>query len=871
MPRLWSWLRRTRVASRPMSAPPRPSGRPLLGSRSRISFELLEDRLAPSVSSVDLSAQAHETWRDEKFYVDDAVIAPFSGPTVQAAASRSYSNQSFGSMIGLDQVYAGTNYRGQGYSVAVIDTGIDYTHPDLGGGWGKRVIAGWDFVNNDADPMDDNGHGTHVAGIIGSSSTQYAGVAPEANLIGLKVLGADGSGSFGAVEDALKWVIANRTKYNIVSINLSLGSGNFNVNPYAFLDDEFATLKSQGVFIAVAAGNSYYSYQSQPGLAYPGVNPDVVSVGAVWDSNFGAMAWGSGARDNTTAVDRIASFSQRSANLGILAPGAMITSTYLGGKYQSMAGTSMASPVIAGSAALIHQALDAIGQSNVATEDNILGLMRSTGVRVVDGDDENDNVTNTGLTFQRIDLAAAIRAIGNPPTQPQQPGNSAPVLSAIANQSVAPGGTITVALSATDSNGDAITYSARVIGQDAGLNSAKAYELKQSLGLYNLGTYYTNSFGLNEKWLGGTGGIYYTLLPNGELRRWAGTPDATKAAANLLGTLDVKYYADPSLLINAQPAAASPITTSVTANRLAVSAAASATGSYQIEVTASDGKLTSSRAFTLSIAAANRAPVWSTIADQTISGSKSATVGLSATDPDGQTLTYTARVTNASGATAVIKGSQLVVTPPAGFTGTLNVEVTASDGKLSSTTTFRVVVSNNPPTLTVPAKVTAAAGARTAAIPVTVSDADGDAVSIRASTNATDSSSLAYRLKSTYSLTFSGSYFTNVYRLGEKWLKSEDGLQFYCILPNGELHRYNGSVASLTNASTLIGRLDQSYYDDPSKLWNAAAPAPAGTVSVVNNQVIVTMPQGYRGSVVVDVTVSDGIATVTKKVTVTFA
>jgi subtilisin family serine protease len=862
MSRLWSWLRRDRAVSRPTGAPPRSSARTPLAPRARISFDTLEDRLAPSVSAL-----SQDDWRNETFHVDDAVVASISGPTVQAAGTN-YANQSFGSLIGLDQVYA-SSYHGAGYSVAVIDTGIDYTHPDLGGGWGKRVVAGWDFVNNDANPMDDNGHGTHVAGIIGSSSTSYAGVAPEANLIGLKVLGADGSGSFGAVEDALKWVIANRTKYNIVSINLSLGSGNYNVNPYAFLDDEFAALKNAGVFIAVAAGNSYYSYQSQAGLAYPGVSPNVVSVGAVWDSNFGAVAWASGARDNSTAADRVASFSQRSSNLSILAPGAMITSTYLGGKYQSMAGTSMASPVIAGAAAILHQALDAAGKSNLATEDGILSIMKSTGVRVVDGDDENDNVVNTGLAFQRINMAAALQAVGSAPTQPQQPSNSAPTLATIANQSIAAGGTFTIGLSATDPNGDAIVYSARIVGQGAA-GSAQAYELKQSLGLYNLGTYYANAFGMNEKWLGGSNGVFYTLLPSGQLRRWAGTADATKAAANLVATLDVSYYGDPSLLINAQPAAASPLSTSVSGNQLTVSAAASATGSYQVEVSASDGKLTSSKAFTVTIGAANRAPVWTTIADQKMSGTKPLAVTLNAIDPDGGTLTYTARVTNASGVGAAVKGKVLTLTNAAGYSGAFTVEVTASDGVLSSTTSFRVVVSNTAPTLTIAAKATAGAGATRVAIPLSASDADGDAVTFKAETTTSDTSSIAYRLKTTYTLSYAGDYFTNVYRLGEKWLKSSDGLQFFCILPNGELHKFSGSVADLTNASTLIARLDSSYYNDPSKLWNAVPSAAAATVSVVNNQLIVTLAQPFRGSISVKVTVSDGLASVTKTIVVSF-
>src|SRR2546423_199358 len=79
-------------------------------------------------------------------------------------------NSDFRGIIGLDAVQANYPYRGQGYSVAVLDTGINYNDPYLGGGWGKRVVAGWNFIANNGNPMDDNGHGTFVAGEIASSN-----------------------------------------------------------------------------------------------------------------------------------------------------------------------------------------------------------------------------------------------------------------------------------------------------------------------------------------------------------------------------------------------------------------------------------------------------------------------------------------------------------------------------------------------------------------------------------------------------------------------------------------------------------------------------------------------------------------------------
>src|SRR5262249_2865180 len=160
-------------------------GRAPCAPRTRLRLESLEERLAPAV------------------------------------------NSDFRGIIGLDAAQANYPYRGQGYSVAVLDTGINYNDPNLGGGWGKRVIAGWNFHANNGSPMDDNGHGTFVAGEIASSSATYPGVAPDVNLIALKVLDGSNNGTWTNIQAGLEWVIAHRAQYNIVAVNLSLGSGNY--------------------------------------------------------------------------------------------------------------------------------------------------------------------------------------------------------------------------------------------------------------------------------------------------------------------------------------------------------------------------------------------------------------------------------------------------------------------------------------------------------------------------------------------------------------------------------------------------------------------------------------------------------------------
>jgi len=303
-------------------------------------------------------------------------------------------------------------YTGVDYSVAVLDTGIDYNHPALGNGWGNKVIAGWDFVNNNGDPMDDEGHGTHVAGIIAGDDETYKGIAPGANLIALKVLNSSGGGNFLHVEEAIDWIIDHREQYNIVVVNMSLGDNdNHSLNPYNFLENKFTTLLNEGVVIIASSGNSFYTFNSQQGLAYPAISPQVISVGAVWDANVGQVPWANGGMDWSTAADRVTSFSQRSGLLDIMAPGAWVTSTQRGGGFVPLGGTSMSAPIVAGAAVLAREMLDDTNQGGSVHQSTILSYFQDEGVTIVDGDDQDDNVDNTYLPFQRLNMLKVLEAI----------------------------------------------------------------------------------------------------------------------------------------------------------------------------------------------------------------------------------------------------------------------------------------------------------------------------------------------------------------------------------------------------------------------------------------------------------------------------
>lgn len=175
---------------------------------------------------------------------------------------------------------AGVKVTGKGVTVAVIDTGVDYTHPDLGGGFGEghKVVGGWDFVDNDANPMDDNGHGTHVAGIVAGKAAAGGGVtgaAPDAELLAYKVLGANGSGDDSGIIAAIEAAVDPANPHRADIINLSLG------NSAGTASDPLSRAASAavdaGALVFAAAGNSGPGYWT---VGSPAAAPGVIAVGA---------------------------------------------------------------------------------------------------------------------------------------------------------------------------------------------------------------------------------------------------------------------------------------------------------------------------------------------------------------------------------------------------------------------------------------------------------------------------------------------------------------------------------------------------------------------------------------------------------------
>ncbi len=334
--------------------------------------------------------------------------------------------------IGAGEVHTGGN-TGAGVKVAVLDSGINYNHEDLD----DNYVDGWDFVNDDDDPMDDNGHGTHVAGTIAAEANGIGviGVAPEAELYALKVLGADGSGYFSWVVEALEWCMFN----GIQVTNASLGSS---TNPGDFVENAYIAANAAGIINISSAGNEGKRNARGDNVGYPGAYPSVVAVAA------------------TDINDNRASFSSTGPDVEISAPGVNILSTYQDG-YGTGSGTSMASPHVAGVAALMINA-------GISGPDAIRDALQETAIDL--GTPGRDWLYGYGL----VDATAAVGGT--------TPVNQAPVVN-ITNPADGgtfdSGSTVVFEGTANDEDGDlstGIVWSSDIDGS-LGTGASVSYQL----------------------------------------------------------------------------------------------------------------------------------------------------------------------------------------------------------------------------------------------------------------------------------------------------------------------------------------------------------------------------------------------------------
>lgn len=281
----------------------------------------------------------------------DAILEIIKDPNIEYI---SYDTRVFAVMdvarkiVGADKMPR-TGYTGKGVTVAIIDTGVsphlDLIYPT------NRIVGFKDFINNEAVAYDDNGHGTHCAGILGgsgySSKGKYKGIAPEANILSIKVLDEKGNGKTSDILSAVQWIIDTKEVYKTKIINFSLGA----IAQYRERKDPLVKAANRAIdnnmIVIAAVGNSGPMRQT---ILSPATSRYVISVGAL-----------NASKAHQTDEKNIASFSSRGPTIDrikkpdLIAPGVNITSLSqknLNG-YTALSGTSMAAPMVSGAAALL--------------------------------------------------------------------------------------------------------------------------------------------------------------------------------------------------------------------------------------------------------------------------------------------------------------------------------------------------------------------------------------------------------------------------------------------------------------------------------------------------------------------------------------
>jgi type VI secretion system secreted protein VgrG len=281
---------------------------------------------------------------------------------------------------------------GSGLAAAVIDTGVNYRHAALGGGFGpgETVVDGYDFGDRDADPDASTwDHGTAVAGLIAGGDPAAPGVAPGAKIVALRVFDSSNRGDYGWVADALQWVIDHHDEDDISVVNLSISdSRNYALNWFSEdggigerISGLIDQLRARNIPVVSAAGNSF---GGQPGMGFTAILPQTISV---------------------TATDAADAFVKDAQRLGtgksatdLAAPGSGLTAPTGSGGFSTVEGTSFAAPLVSGSILLLQQ-LYRERFGTLPTVDQLESWLEAGA------DPVRDPVT--GITLGRLDLAGA--------------------------------------------------------------------------------------------------------------------------------------------------------------------------------------------------------------------------------------------------------------------------------------------------------------------------------------------------------------------------------------------------------------------------------------------------------------------------------
>lgn len=546
--------------------------------------------------------------------------------------------------------------------VGIVDTGVDYNHKDLSENmWRNELevngrsgidddhngviddIYGYNSVADNGDPMDDNNHGTHCAGVVGAVGNNELGVVGvnwKVRIMALKFLDSAGAGYSDEAIRVMEYAVAMKRKgVNLRVLSNSWGGGSYQQAIF----DAIEKCAKENILVVAAAGNDAANNDDFPTYPADYEIDGVMSVAAV--GRDGALAW----------------FSNYGAkSVDIAAPGVSIISTVRNNNYASFSGTSMATPYVSGVAALV------LAKDNTIAATSLMELLKGS-VKTLQG------LRGKTITEGIIDAKASLSGKAN--HTPQITPMSDLIIDEI---------DYNLAVLAEDPDGDSLTYSAEVDTIDS-----LAYNLDYSLGLWSDGEFYQNSWGLQEKWLRDKTNKWYFIKPDGILYRFDNVNSVP-----LVASLSQSYYLNPMTLCEADKTYVSPVDLEFNGNRLSIHPKGEFKGLVKVSV--SDGRMIADTSFELTIVR-NSPPILADMRDITAVKGQVIQLSASASDSDGDTLHFSATVQNINGvapAQVKVNSNILTITPNENFVGNFDVTLFVSDGVGTDSTSFNVTVVN---------------------------------------------------------------------------------------------------------------------------------------------------------------------------------